>query len=256
MSAYRLFIYFLCISIFLLACKDDEILPPLSPTGISAVAGEGEITITWSDSQGATSYNIYWSESAGVTTSNGNLITGAESPFTHSGLSFGTTHYYIIVAVNEAGEGTPSSVVSATTLFPPNAFEYDGQTYPFSRGYILGPYDEVQFTALLFTGSLEFTPGGTIPFIGSGNGFQFTGVSSTTESISGNYTLSSTSVANTIQIGILSLDCYPCQEHIDIASIEVFTIEQSGSNYTFDFDITLENGKSVNGFYTGLLITP
>jgi len=111
------------------SCKDEEILPPLSTSGISATAGDGQVVISWNNVVGAISYNIYWSESAGVTTTNGILISKAVSPHTHTGLSFGTTYYYVVVAVNEAGEGSPSGEVSATIrpLIPQNVSASPGE---------------------------------------------------------------------------------------------------------------------------------
>ena len=49
---------------------------------------------------------------AGVTTANGTQITGATSPYTQAALVNGTTYYYIVTAVNAAGESaavTPRS---------------------------------------------------------------------------------------------------------------------------------------------------
>jgi hypothetical protein len=110
---FLVMVFFVCISIFFSSCKDDEILPPLRSTGVSATAGDGQITISWNDSQGALSYNIYWSENAEVTTTNGTLISNVVSPYTHTGLTFGTTYYYIVTAENSGGESNPSNEVNA-----------------------------------------------------------------------------------------------------------------------------------------------
>lgn len=127
MKTYRLLlwiVYFLCISIIFISCKDDEILQLPKLQGVSAIAGEGQVTISWNNSQSAMSYNIYWSESAGFTTENGTLISNIVSPYTHTGRTFGATYYYIVTAVNGAGEGPASDEVSATLspLAPLNVF--------------------------------------------------------------------------------------------------------------------------------------
>ena len=117
MKAYRLqpaLACFLSISLILVGCNDDEIAPRSSPQNVSASPGEGEVTISWNAVEGALSYNIYWSRSTVVTTINGTLISNAVSPLTHAGLSFGATYYYIVIAVNGAGEGIPSGEVNAT----------------------------------------------------------------------------------------------------------------------------------------------
>jgi hypothetical protein len=88
------------------------------PTGVSATAGDGQVTLAWTQVSGATSYNVYWSLSSGVTTSNGTKITNVTSPYTASALTNGTTYYYIVTAVNNTGESAASSQVSATPQIP------------------------------------------------------------------------------------------------------------------------------------------
>jgi hypothetical protein len=91
---------------------------PSAPTGVSATAGNGQATISWNAVSGATSYNIYWSTTSGVTKTNGTKITGATSPYSHTGLTNGTTYYYIVTAVNSSGESVESAQVSATPTAP------------------------------------------------------------------------------------------------------------------------------------------
>ncbi|HEY4744034.1 MAG TPA: fibronectin type III domain-containing protein, partial [Desulfuromonadaceae bacterium] len=88
---------------------------PAAPTGVAATGGTNQVTITWGAVPGATSYNIYWSTTSGVTIAKGTKIANATSPAVHSGLSASTTYYYIVTAVNSAGESLPSVQVSATT---------------------------------------------------------------------------------------------------------------------------------------------
>ncbi|MGD0078791.1 MAG: hypothetical protein ABSB91_09255, partial [Sedimentisphaerales bacterium] len=56
---------------------------PSVPTGVTASAGDGQVSISWSAVSGATSYNIYWSTTSGVTKTNGTKITDATSPYSH-----------------------------------------------------------------------------------------------------------------------------------------------------------------------------
>jgi len=72
------------------------------------------VSISWSSVSGATSYNIYWSTTSGVTKTTGTKITGGTSPYAHTGLTNGTTYYYVVTAVNSYGESSESSQVSAT----------------------------------------------------------------------------------------------------------------------------------------------
>ncbi|HEY6837296.1 MAG TPA: fibronectin type III domain-containing protein [Geobacteraceae bacterium] len=91
---------------------------PAAPTGVSATGGANQVTVSWPAVSGATSYNIYWSTATGVTTANGTKIANATSPYVQTGLTAGTTYYYVVTAVNSAGESAPSAQASAATNAP------------------------------------------------------------------------------------------------------------------------------------------
>lgn len=93
-----------------------------APSGITAYAGNSQVTISWNSVTGAASYNIYWSNSPGVSKTSGTRITGASSPYVHSGLTNGATYYYVVTSQNSNGESTESAKASATPgLAPPPA---------------------------------------------------------------------------------------------------------------------------------------
>ena len=94
-----------------------DFIPPNPPAGLTAVPGNTENTLNWDPVEGALSFNIYWNTSGSVTTAD-TLISGATSPHVHTGLTNGTTYFYIVTAVNSAGESDPSSEVSATPSSP------------------------------------------------------------------------------------------------------------------------------------------
>lgn len=109
------------IVIFLYSCGDfppyKEIVVsattiPSNPTGVTAAAGDRQVTVSWSSVSGAASYNLYWSTNSGAGKS-GTKIGGVISPYTHIGLTNGTTYYYVVTAVNSIGESEVSSQVSA-----------------------------------------------------------------------------------------------------------------------------------------------
>lgn len=87
------------------------------PTGVFASAGNASNSISWTASSGATSYNIYWSTTSGAGTS-GTKITGVSSAYTHTGLTNGTTYYYVVTAVYAGGESAGSTQVSAMPHTP------------------------------------------------------------------------------------------------------------------------------------------
>jgi hypothetical protein len=86
--------------------------PPATPTGLAAAPGNAQVSLSWAASSGATSYNVKRS-----TTSGGPYST-VSSPTTNSyndtGLTNGTTYFYVVSAVNSNGESGNSSEVSAT----------------------------------------------------------------------------------------------------------------------------------------------
>lgn len=95
-------------------------LSPDTPTGVSAVPGASQITISWNASPRATSYNIYWSTSPQVKTSYQGISSTFGPPYTFSG-SCGQNYYFAVTAFNQYGESDKSDVVSAVDCVPPGA---------------------------------------------------------------------------------------------------------------------------------------
>lgn len=87
---------------------------PSRPSNVSAVGGDGHVTITWRTVAEATSYNLYWGTTSGITKLNGAKITDITTPYVHTDRTNGVTYFYIVTAVNANGESTESVQVSAT----------------------------------------------------------------------------------------------------------------------------------------------
>ncbi len=87
---------------------------PAAPTGLSATAGDQQVVLNWNASAGATGYHVKRG------TTSGGPYTQVASPSgtsdTDTGLSDGTTYYYVVAAVNAAGESANSTSVSATPV--------------------------------------------------------------------------------------------------------------------------------------------
>ena len=94
------------------ATPTAPITPPAVPTGLTATAGNAQVNLTWNVSAGATSYHLKRSTTAG----SGYTQIGAPptANFADSGLTNGTTYYYVVTAVNTAGESGNSNQASAT----------------------------------------------------------------------------------------------------------------------------------------------
>jgi fibronectin type 3 domain-containing protein len=90
------------------------VTPPAAPTGLQATAGNAQVSLTWTSSAGATSYHVKRS-----TTSGGPYVQVA-APATTSdvdtGLTNGTTYFYVVSALNAAGESANSSQASVTPV--------------------------------------------------------------------------------------------------------------------------------------------
>lgn len=91
--------------------------PPAKPTTTAAVAGNTQVSVSWSAVTGATSYNIYYGTAAGVTTG-GTKVVNATSPYAITGLTNSTAYYFVVTAVNAGGESALSDEASATPLPP------------------------------------------------------------------------------------------------------------------------------------------
>jgi len=112
---------------------------PLAPTNLSVAVSNSQVSLTWTASAGASTYNV-----KRATVTGGSYATIATNigmvGFVDSGLSSGTTYYYVVSAVNPLGESPNSpeasgtfyvAVASASSDNPPNetaAKAFDGQT--------------------------------------------------------------------------------------------------------------------------------
>ncbi|MGO8673133.1 MAG: fibronectin type III domain-containing protein, partial [Capsulimonadaceae bacterium] len=83
------------------------------PTGLTAVAGNTQVTLFWSASPGAASYNVYRSTVSGG--EGATAVGSADGPsYTDTGLTNGVIYYYTVAAVTHGGTSAQSGEASAT----------------------------------------------------------------------------------------------------------------------------------------------
>jgi fibronectin type 3 domain-containing protein len=93
--------------------------PPKSVPVVSAVAGNGKVTVTWSEVPGASGYRVYRSTTGAFI---GLPIgTTTETTFKNGALANDTTYFYTVAAHNIGGEGPRAAAVSAVPVAPPLA---------------------------------------------------------------------------------------------------------------------------------------
>lgn len=112
---------------------------PGAPTGLTATAGENEVTLQWSPPAASTtagvpdSYEIYRSTTATTAATIVNptnfvtsipVVTGMLTSYTDIGLAGGNTTYYFVVTAKNAGGETPSTVASAKPTGSANPVTY------------------------------------------------------------------------------------------------------------------------------------
>ena len=104
----------------------DDDLPkpgvrPAAPTGVKAVGGDAQVTVSWDPVANATSYDLFYATQAKVAEEDdrddmhAKRIKNVTSPFVVKGLAASTTYAFIVRAVNNGRRGSPSAEVSATT---------------------------------------------------------------------------------------------------------------------------------------------
>ena len=89
---------------------------PSAPSGLVATAGNQQVALTWTATTGATSYHVKRG------TATGGPYTQVSAPttnsFTDTSLTNGTAYFYVVTAVNSAGESGNSTEATATPALP------------------------------------------------------------------------------------------------------------------------------------------
>jgi len=94
---------------------------PSAPKDITATMGNRQVTLQWKEVAEASSYNLYWSNTQGVSPATGKKVANVLSPCMLTGLTNGSTYYYILTAVNTYGESGKSAEIAVALNNAPSA---------------------------------------------------------------------------------------------------------------------------------------
>ncbi|MBI3581128.1 MAG: fibronectin type III domain-containing protein, partial [Nitrospinae bacterium] len=93
-----------------------------APSGITAVAGNSQVTLNWTPVAGASTYHVYYATAPGISIT-GPITAGpvVVTPVAGNavvvkvitGLTNGTPYYFVVTAVTSTGESVLSGEVSA-----------------------------------------------------------------------------------------------------------------------------------------------
>ena len=90
-----------------------QVPAPGAPVINSAVAGDGQVNISWDPTAGATGYKIYKSATTGVYGAEYTTVASSVYSQNITELTNGTTYYFIVKATNPGGDSPASNEVSA-----------------------------------------------------------------------------------------------------------------------------------------------
>lgn len=94
--------------------------PPSTPTQLGITGSStSTLTLQWAPSLGARQYQVFLNTDVSV--EQGTKILTASTPYELSNLSPGTTYFLAVQAINDAGQSSVSSVISASTNSLPTA---------------------------------------------------------------------------------------------------------------------------------------
>jgi hypothetical protein len=145
-----------------------DVSVPSVPVGLSAVAGDGRVALSWgasSDNVGVAGYRVY---------RNGSQVSSTASlSYTDSGLSNGTSYSYTVAAYDAAGNvSAPSAAVTATpTATAPPPPPPPGSAYWVSTaGSDANPGTQTQPWRTVNHAASAASPGSTVVIMGGSYG--------------------------------------------------------------------------------------
>jgi len=105
---------------------DKIVVSQGTPTDLSAVGGDGQIKLAWTDPAATATFNVYRGSTSGGEGATP-IANGLSTPaYTDTAVTNGQTYYYTVTAVNSAlgGESPPSSEASAKPQYATSSTAY------------------------------------------------------------------------------------------------------------------------------------
>jgi len=107
------------VMVLLTGCGENKNIIPASRLT------SGQVTLSWNDVPQTVAYNVHMSTTPGVTALNAFKIPDAKSPITITDLEPGTNYYFIVIAVDESGQGINSKEVAYTATSTPGNIHFN-----------------------------------------------------------------------------------------------------------------------------------
>ena len=159
---------------------------PLVPAGLKATASVGKVWLRWPPVATANGYNILRSTTSGGPYTTIATYRGTYPLYEDASVTNGTTYYYVVSAINQAGTSSNSAQVSAT---------------PKATGALPAGWAHQDIGTVATAGSAGYTnvSNGTFVVSGSGAGIGSTadGLSYVYKTVTGNATITIRVAANT-----------------------------------------------------------
>jgi len=93
------------------------------PLGVSAQAGDNQVSVSWQPVTGATSYKVRRGTISGAYSA---VFVAAGSPYVDTDVQNGSTYYYVVSAIVGTVEGTQFIEVSATPIVQISSANFPG----------------------------------------------------------------------------------------------------------------------------------
>ncbi|AWR85636.1 Ig-like domain-containing protein [Meiothermus taiwanensis] len=135
--------------------------PPATPTGLVAIPGDRQVVLNWNantepDLEG---YTVYWGSASGALTNVENAPRSATSK-TITGLTNGTTYFFVLEALNTGGlKSAKTNEVAATPFEPDRTPPQIVSTVPANGATLVAPDSNLQinFSETMDVGTVTVT---------------------------------------------------------------------------------------------------